>query len=199
LKCIALDAMGVIYPVNDDVKDLLYPFIVEKGGITDYLHVKDRYIEASLGKISAVDFWISVGIDPSREDEYLSRHRLSPGLMEFLREFNFHGNELWCVSNDVSEWSRKLRCIHRLDEYFRGVIISGDAGLRKPDKRIFELLLARTKRKAGEILFVDDNTSNLNAAAELGLVTVLFDPLHQGTTANHKVARRFTELLSLTD
>jgi HAD superfamily hydrolase (TIGR01509 family) len=197
LKCIALDAMGVIYPVGDDVKDLLYPFIMEKGGAVDYSHIRDRYIEASLGRMSAADFWRSVGVDPSLEDEYLNRHRLNPDLVEFLDEFSARGRELWCLSNDVAEWSQKLRIMHRLEEYFRGFIISGETGLRKPDRRIYELLLARTKCKAGEILFVDDNINNLNAAAELGLITILFDPLRKGDTTDHKIVNGFTELLRL--
>lgn len=189
--------MGVIYAVSDDVKDLLYPFIIEKGGAVDYNHVRDRYIETSLGRMSAADFWRSVGIDPSMEDEYLGRHRLSPGLIEFFDDFGSSGRELWCLSNDVAEWSQKLRRIHRLEKHFRGFIISGETGLRKPDRRIYELLLARVKCKADEILFVDDNINNLNAAAELGLITVLFDPLRKCDNTDHKVVNSFTELLRL--
>jgi len=199
LKCIVLDAMGVMYPVGDDVKDLLYPFIVEKGGASDYSHIRDRYIEASLGRMSAADFWRSAGVDPSLEDEYLSRHTLSPGLTEFLNDFSSSGRELWCLSNDVAEWSQKLRRIHRLEKYFRGFIISGETGLRKPDRRIYELLLTRTKCQAGEVMFVDDNINNLNTAAELGLITALFDPLHRKACAHHEVVNGFVELLRLVD
>ncbi|MCX6004140.1 MAG: HAD-IA family hydrolase [Chloroflexi bacterium] len=197
MKYVALDAMGVIYAVNDDVKDLLYPFIVEKGGVNNYGRIKDMYIEASLGKMSASDFWRSVGIAPVLEDEYLDRHRLSRGLIEFLHDVKSRDIELWCLSNDVSQWSKKLRRIHRLGKYFRGVVISGDAGVRKPDRRIYELLLTKAKRKADEIVFVDDNIRNLDAAAELGLVTVLFDPLHQGAAARHQVVSSFSDLMSV--
>ena len=49
MKILALDAMGVIYPVGDDVKDLLYPFILEKRGVFDFAVVEKYYILASLG------------------------------------------------------------------------------------------------------------------------------------------------------
>ena len=35
LKVLVLDAMGVIYSIEDDVGELLHPFILEKGGIKD--------------------------------------------------------------------------------------------------------------------------------------------------------------------
>ena len=60
MKIVVLDAMGVIYQVGDDVADLLYPFIIEKGGAADLAQISRFYIEASLGKITAADFWEAV-------------------------------------------------------------------------------------------------------------------------------------------
>ena len=194
MKCIALDAMGVIYKVKDDVKDLLYPFILENGGLDDFARLKETYIEASLGKLSAAQLWRSFWIDSLLEDEYLTCHRLSEGVIEFLEEAKSRGFELWCLSNDLSEWSLKLRRTHGLEGYFNGFIISGDAGLRKPDAGIYRLLLTRAKRAAREILFVDDNIANLDAAKALGLMTTLCDPSFRGRARGHSVIKSFAEL-----
>ncbi|MHB8084765.1 MAG: HAD family hydrolase [Dehalococcoidia bacterium] len=194
MKCVALDAMGVIYQVRDDVKDLLYPFIVEKGGLDDFSGLWGNYFEASLGRISSEQFWKSQGIDPSLEDEYLARHRLSEGLREFLEESKSKGIELWCLSNDLAQWSLKLRRMHGLETYFSGFIISGDAGLRKPDPAIYRLLLTRARHAAGEILVVDDNISNLDAAKDLGLLTTLFNASFRGGTSGHPTINGFAEL-----
>jgi hypothetical protein len=112
MKIVALDAMGVIYPVGDggdDVKNLLIPFIKEKGGSEDTDTIERLYLQASLGKLAAFQFWQKVGLDPKLEDEYLKRFTLSPGLTEFLEAMNSHQTAVWCLSNDLSEWSRKLR------------------------------------------------------------------------------------------
>ena len=194
MKCIVLDAMGVIYKVKDDVKDLLYPFIVENGGLDDFARLKETYIEASLGKLSAEQLWRSFWIDSLLEEEYLARHRLSEGVVEFLEEAKFHGFELWCLSNDLSEWSLKLRRMHGLEAYFNEFIISGDVGLRKPNAGIYRLLLTRAKRTASEIIFVDDNILNLDAAKDLGLITTLFDPSYPGGVGGHSVVKSFAEL-----
>jgi putative hydrolase of the HAD superfamily len=49
------------------------------------------------------------------------------------------------------------------------VIISGEVGLRKPDPRIYQLLLERLDLPAERTAFVDDVKPNVVAAAELGI------------------------------
>ena len=52
---------------------------------------------------------------------------------------------------------------------FDPVIISGDVGLRKPDPRIFQLVLDRLGLPADRVAFVDDVAPNVAGAAELGI------------------------------
>jgi hypothetical protein len=81
IQTVVLDAMGVIYSAGDDVKDLLCPFILEKGGIMDTERIKELYISASLGNITSSEFWKSAGIDHNLEDEYWERYTLTDGYM----------------------------------------------------------------------------------------------------------------------
>lgn len=55
MKCLVLDAMGVIFQAADDVVELLIPFVTEYGGEEDV--VQSAYLDASLGRISADEFW----------------------------------------------------------------------------------------------------------------------------------------------
>jgi HAD superfamily hydrolase (TIGR01509 family) len=195
-KVVILDAMGVMYPIGDDVKDLLCPFIAEKGGISDIDKITGLYTVASLGNMTAIEFWQSVGIAPSLEDEYLQRHKLADGLIEFLEAINSRGWEVWCLSNDLSEWSGKLRDRFNLERYFRGFVISGDVGVRKPDPTIFQHLIRRIDINAGDAVFVDDNPKNLDSATELGFDTILFDTSGKNLSHSvHKSAKNFNELL----
>ncbi len=199
LKCVALDAMGVIFRVGDDVRDLLFPFVLEEGGCQDLSYVQAMYFKASLGTITAQDFWWGVGVDPAFEDGYLGRHRLNAGVIEFMRTCKAAGVEVWCLSNDVAEWSRKLRRRFELEEYLSGVVISGEVGLRKPNPTIYQMLAVKCGFRMGEIVFVDDNIQNLDAAAGMGLRTVLFDPLHRGIQTGHKVIDGLAELGKVID
>ena len=195
-KVVILDAMGVMYSIGDDVKDLLCPFIAENGGISDIDKITSLYMVASLGNMTAAEFWQSVGVAPNLEDEYLQRHKLTDGLIEFLEAINSRGGEVWCLSNDLSEWATKLRDRFKIDRYLRGFVISGDVGIRKPDPAIFQHLIRQLDANPGDAVFVDDNPKNLDSATELGIQTILFDasgenPIHSG----YETVRNFNELL----
>jgi putative hydrolase of the HAD superfamily len=194
---LALDAMGVIYASADDVVELLCPFIHEHGGLADDDRIIELYRQASLGRLTAAQFWREVNIDPVLEDAYLSRHKLVPGLLDFLTAIKPRVSALWCISNDIGQWSRKLRENFALTPHFAGWIISGDVAARKPDPAIFHRLLAESQAAPQDILFVDDRSANLDGAAALGLRTVLFSPTPPATASPHQVAANFHELQSI--
>ena len=198
MKAVVLDAMGVIYSVGDDVADLLVPFTKEKGGTGDIARIERLYHSASLGIISSAELWESIGVDPGLEDEYLQRHALTDGLIEFLGAVTgLQDMKVWCLSNDLSEWSKKLRARFGLDRYFDGFVISGDVGVRKPDRAIFECLLERMNVGASEVVFVDDLPKNLDSAARLGFNTILFAAAGVSPAVHgHRVAHRFQDILT---
>jgi FMN phosphatase YigB (HAD superfamily) len=57
----------------------------------------------------------------------------------------------------------------------KGVVVSGEEGMAKPDPAIFRLVCERFGYRPEEMLFVDDVTRNIAAAAALGFATHLFD------------------------
>jgi len=58
------------------------------------------------------------------------------------------------------------------DEMFHTIVISGEVGMRKPDREIFEHTLDLLGVEPGEAVFVDDLPANVRAAVEFGLVGV---------------------------
>jgi FMN phosphatase YigB (HAD superfamily) len=192
-----LDAMGVIYAEGDDGQNLLYPFIVEHGGCMDVREIIRIYNDASMGKISSKKFWQQIGLDPALEDEYLAQHRLTEGLPAFLKSVADYKTEMWCLSNDVSEWSVKLRIKFGLEPYFKGFIISGDTGTRKPDPAIFLTLLQKVNRDPCDLIFLDDRLRNIEAANSLGIQGILFNPAPEDSQGHtHTIVRNFAELMS---
>jgi HAD superfamily hydrolase (TIGR01509 family) len=196
LRIIVLDAMGVIFSVGNDDRDLLCPFIEEKGGTKDFPKIEMLYHSASLGRMSSAEFWEAVGLDPGLEDEYLQRYELTDGLTDFLENVNSQGYDVWCLSNDISEWSKKLRTRFGLDNYIHGFVISGDVGVRKPEQVIFDYLIGQLTVSPHDAVFVDDQRRNLDVAAALGFSTILFTPTdHDLTGEQHIVATSFTDVL----
>jgi HAD superfamily hydrolase (TIGR01509 family) len=192
---LVLDAMGVIFQAGDDVAELLVPFVAHHEGLKDERAIGDLYDRASRGEITAAQLWEGLRIPAALEDEYLRQHRLSLGLEEFLNDLPEPVDALWCLSNDVAEWSQKLRDMYGIRQYFAGFVISGDVKVRKPDARIFEILLERIGRPAKECVFVDDRPKNLLAAKRLGFHAVLFSEFAPtAIDAHHGSVRSFAEL-----
>ena len=69
----------------------------------------------------------------------------------------------WGNAYDRSDWH----------EMFDTVVISGEVGMRKPEREIFELTLDRIGLPAGECVFIDDMAHNIAAAAQAGLVGIV--------------------------
>jgi epoxide hydrolase-like predicted phosphatase len=76
-------------------------------------------------------------------------------------------------------------------ELFDGVVISGQVGMRKPERRIFLLAAESVGLQPEECVFIDDVRENVTAASAAGLTGVL----HRGAAGT---AARLTELLGLT-
>jgi HAD superfamily hydrolase (TIGR01509 family) len=174
MRCIVLDAMGVLFRAADDVVDILIPFIREHGG--DAESAAAAYLEASLGTMGPDQFWRNVGLDPSVEDAYLSRHSLMPGAEDFLRRSQHARVPVWCLSNDVGRWSIKLRRRFDLDGLLAGAVISSDVRARKPDRAIYQCLIERSGFRPEDLFFVDDRTKNVEAAVAMGISSIRFDP-----------------------
>ena len=78
----------------------------------------------------------------------------------------------------LSNWSHETfpKLMHRypflpqLDDY----LLSGIAGVAKPDEEIFRIFLHRIGRSAEECVFIDDAAINIEAARRLGFTGILF-------------------------
>lgn len=89
------------------------------------------------------------------------------GLVEDVRAM---GLRTGLLSNS---WGLGFYPRERLAQLFDTIVISGEVGLRKPDPAIFELACRRLEVEPSACVFVDDHPGHLEAAAGLGMTTVL--------------------------
>ena len=97
-----------------------------------------------------------------------------PGTVDVLAELRSSGVRLVALSN----WSAELFPIarERFDflGWFEGILISGDVGVNKPDRRIFDHLAERFEIEPEVSVFIDDSPANIDAARGLGFRVIQF-------------------------
>lgn len=59
-------------------------------------------------------------------------------------------------------------------QWFEGILVSGDEGMRKPFLEIYELMLSRYQIKANEAVFIDDSKANIKGCEVAGLTGIHF-------------------------
>lgn len=67
----------------------------------------------------------------------------------------------------------------RIREHFDAVVLSGDVGLRKPDRRIYEITAERLGLAPSQCAFVDDLEANIEGAREVGMFVVLHEDIEE--------------------
>jgi putative hydrolase of the HAD superfamily len=119
------------------------------------------------------------GLSHASIAELLKRARESltplPDSIALLRQLaGIEGVHLFGLSNMHGDTFRYLRGRFDFWTLFEGIVISGDIGLLKPDRAIFEHLTARFKIEPAESVFIDDSLPNVAMAREHGLRGIHF-------------------------
>ena len=101
----------------------------------------------------------------------LSAKQETVALIERLAQ---RGVPLYCLSNMPATTFVYLKERHDFWPKFRGIVISGEIRMMKPEREIFEYLLQRYNLIPSDTAFVDDLAPNVEAARAIGLHAVLF-------------------------
>ena len=98
-----------------------------------------------------------------------------PGMRDLVLELDTAGVPLYAITNFSGEFWPPFRAREAdLFDRFRGIVVSGDELLTKPDPAIYRLALDRFALRAAECVFVDDRTDNVAGAQNVGMEAVLF-------------------------
>lgn len=110
-----------------------------------------------------------------------------PDTVEVMREVKSAGYPVYGLSNWSQETfplvMQRYTFLPELDDY----LLSGVAGVAKPDEEIFRLFLQRIGREAEDCVFIDDAMVNIEAARNVGFRGILF----------HSASQLRTELAAL--
>jgi putative hydrolase of the HAD superfamily len=106
---------------------------------------------------------------------YFGHLGVNDALLERLRAWKAGGLRMVMCTNNVREWEPRWRAMLPVDELFESVVDSAFVGARKPEPRIYEIVLERLGDvPAHECVFLDDFAVNCEAARDAGMHAVQF-------------------------
>lgn len=105
---------------------------------------------------------------------YFGHLRPNMSLIAELHSWKARGLRLAMCTNNVAEWEPHWRAMLPVDELFEAVVDSAFVGVRKPDPRIYEIVLERLDVPASACVFIDDLAVNCAAATAIGMHAVHF-------------------------
>lgn len=191
IKTIIFDFGGVLVNLNmqacvNAFARLGYDKIDE---LLDHYKQKGVFLLFEEGKISTVDFFVElqqiVGKQASIEEiqkAYLAFIEDIPAkkldlILQLRKQYNvlMLSNINAFIFSHCKENQFKSRG-HVFDDYFDKAYLSFEMGICKPDKLIFEKMIADAKLIPEQCLFLDDGIRNIEVANEMGFQTYHVKP-----------------------
>lgn len=96
------------------------------------------------------------------------------GTVTILDELKCRGTTLYGLTNWSAETFPFARQKFAFIEWFDGIVVSGEVGVRKPSPEIFTHLFERFALEPADAVFVDDHAPNVEAGRAFGLESHLF-------------------------
>lgn len=98
------------------------------------------------------------------------------GTVDLLQQIYDDKNyRLYALTNWSAEtWPVAVDRFHFL-QYFEGILVSGQEKLKKPDPKIYQMILDRYDLNPTECIFIDDNKRNVVAAETEGIASIHFE------------------------
>ena len=183
IRAVIFDMGGVILRTEDLTSrtKLAKKFNLTRQELENIVFQSPESKQAELGEFTAEEHWNNIARLlnfpkeelPEFQRAYWDGDQEDEELVAFIR--SLRGKyKTGMLSN---AWHGAIEVVaknHHFLSAFDAVVISANVHLRKPDPRIFHLMLARLGVKASEAVFVDDFIENIEGARAVGLKTVLF-------------------------
>lgn len=108
------------------------------------------------------------------------------GTVAILESLLDSGRDVTMLTNFAADTFVEARRMYPFLDRSRGVTVSGEVGLIKPDERLYRLHTERFALAPSATLFIDDSPKNVEGARAIGWNAVLFrDPETLGSDLTH--------------
>lgn len=158
---------------------------------------------AQLGEISLADHWQNVGhalgqteheLEQTIED-FFAGDELDSQLVNAIRQMQ-ETYTTAILSNYFPILRDKINNLWKIGDAFDHLVVSAEVGVKKPDPKIFQIVLESVGCLPEQAVFIDDMFENIAAAREIGLHAVHFQTRDQALdTLNSLLKQHGTDTL----
>jgi epoxide hydrolase-like predicted phosphatase len=183
IKAVIWDIGGVINRTEDPTpRDQLATDLgVTRDDLNYLVFESPEGTRAQLGELSVEALWkyvrdelgLTSNIYPDLRERFFGGDILDYQIVDFIRSLR-PGYITAVLSNAWDDLREVLNNQWKIADAFDKIIISGEEGVKKPDRRIYEIALDQVGVKPEEVLFVDDFVENIQGARALGITGIQF-------------------------
>ncbi len=184
IKFVYFDVGNVFHTYENIFKTPADHFGIHPDDIGD---IFDKYeSEISIGKMTANDLWQKCCVElnlPNATNFDFARswandYTVIPSMYK-LTERIADKYKTGILSNHyIGTFEEGLKQNKIPNINYSSVIVSAEVGYKKPQLEIFQIAEEKSGHHGSEILFIDDQQKNLDAAAKIGWQTFLYDHSH---------------------
>lgn len=167
----------------------------ERLGDTAASHNRLFYIERMLEYLNKKPITGALELYEVYWQYILNRMQLFDGAMALFKKLEKEGIKIGiCTDLTAMIQYRKLEKLD-IDKYICSIVTSEEAGVEKPDKKIFELIQLKMQLNERELMFVGDSyQKDIVGALKAGFSAVWFNIHEERKEINCKQARTFLEI-----
>lgn len=149
--------------------------------LDDLVFSSESSLKSEMGQMSSISHWrtvtgklgLPVSMAEDLREQWFSGDRVDRNLLAYIETLR-SGYKTGMLSNAWEGTREYVERKYGLLEVFDRVLFSYEAGVRKPDPRIFEIMLSFLDVQPGEAVFIDDFEKNILGAQKAGIQAIRF-------------------------
>ena len=198
IKAVIFDMGGVILRTVDPGKrdQLAKRFGTTRQELEKMMFLSPTTIQTELGEISddehlkAVMQHFGQPVDAYHElyKQFYAGDAVDLAMIDYIKSLKADF-KVGLLSNAWANTRKQLTSMREYFDLFDVCMLSAEVGLRKPDERIYRLILERLDVAAQESIFVDDIPINIDGGSATGMHTVHYRDREQAIQDINKILK----------
>ncbi len=180
IKNVVFDIGNVL--VRWSPHEVISSIFPEQEPVKFFAQMHPVWIELNLGKLTEEEaillYHAQLNISKEKIAQLLFEFKNTqvpiPGSVELLQKLHALNIPLYSITDNIKEIIDYYRTQRNFLHYFKGMAVSADIGILKPNAGIYRHLLEKYELNPAECVFIDDLEKNVNGALSLGMHSFQF-------------------------